>query len=325
MSFVLVLQQMFGMPASLPLGTCRLSLTRAAKLARLQRADGLELRLLRRSCKSRRCWSGYRRGSGCWCSAFSFYGRGSAGLGGDVFRAAYSLRRCHSTALGRLDRNHSVDSLTIGLIYPEGIDLPEGVCESAGIVLHKSLTARSFRGANRVLSPDVAGPVTAEGHVENDVVVLEVLVNVASTLKLGGWLAPPTWVGVATRKVARDCASREEPDADGIACPFRSVDSSTICIETGAVCCCVVGGDLAPSVCILTRGIDITIGSRYCSAESASVADGAASACVKGHIIGCLRVDTLDDIDFTTPWPVWAKGPTVRIISLLLHSVACCQ
>lgn len=175
-----------------------------------------------------------------------------------------------------------------------------------------------MRRAHWVLSPNIGSPVTAEGQVEDEVVVLEMLVDLAFTFKSRSWLAPSTWVRVAAREVVGHCASWEEPDADGFACPFCRINSTTIRIEPAAVRCRIVGSDLTPCIWILTRGVDVAVERRHVPSEGAGVADVAPSTGVKGHVVSRLRVDTFYYIYLASGGPLGTQCPTVEIISHLV-------
>lgn len=63
--------------------------------------------------------------------------------------------------------------------------------------------------------------------------------------------------------------------------------------------------------------MNVTVRRRHLSTESASVADGAPRIRVEGHVVGCLRVDALNDINLSTIRPTGTKRPAVPIRSEL--------
>lgn len=83
-------------------------------------------------------------------------------------------RRNGGTALGRGSRPEAVGGSAAGLVDFEGVDGPEGVGEGGGVVGHEVLAGVGLGGAGGG-SPSVAGPVAAEGGVE-DLVGMEWLV-----------------------------------------------------------------------------------------------------------------------------------------------------
>lgn len=82
-----------------------------------------------------------------------------------------------------------------------------------------------------------------------------------------------------------------------------------------------MGSNPTASICVLTRGIDITVRRAQLSGKGTGVADGTSRVCVKGHVVGCLRVDTLDDINLSTVRPIRTQRPTAE--TLALHGVQC--
>lgn len=102
-------------------------------------------------------------------------------------------------------------------------------------------------GASAVLTPDIASPVTAEGGVENDVIVLEMLIDVAvvPSNEAGCCSSPGRWTGVGFEGVARYSSTRPEPDVDVSTRPFHGVDTATSVVEVGAVVIGANGLDVA--------------------------------------------------------------------------------
>lgn len=82
------------------------------------------------------------------------------------------------------------------------------------------------------LAIDTASPVSAEGVVEDELVVLEPLLDVASTSEVGIWDTEFSSVGLVQGYASRDLAAREEPHLDGFGSPFHGVDAASISIET---------------------------------------------------------------------------------------------
>ena len=88
-------------------------------------------------------------------------------------------------------------------VHLQARDVPVGIGEGAGVVLDKSVASCSLRGT-RTGRPNITSPVTTEGRVEDDLLVVEIAVDVAATLKHGNWFAPARRVGVARGDVRRD-------------------------------------------------------------------------------------------------------------------------
>ena len=128
----------------------------------------------------------------------------------------------------------------------------------------------------------LTGPVTAEGGVENDVLDGKVGVDVAvrSTLKQSGRIAPARRVGVWSAGIARCSRVRPEPDLDGAAGPFHSIDTASVIVEAIAVRNASSGLD---TTALVTQAI--------------LVDQSTARAGMHGHGVLVVVVDTLDDVD----------------------------
>lgn len=180
------------------------------------------------------------------------------------------------------------------LIDLEGIDGPIRINKSLGVKPDVFLTgAARLSRASGILGPDAAGPVAAEGGVEDDVVALEMPVDVAvvATEEARSCGTPSRRVGVGVgvggaRDIAGDAVAREEPDVDGGAGPFHGINAAAGVVETGAVVVRSLGfGRVAETAVVAGAG------------------EGAARTGVHGHLILDLIVDALDDVDFTAVWP----------------------
>lgn len=141
----------------------------------------------------------------------------------------------------------------------ERVHQPVGLLEGGGVVGDVVL-ARAADGGTAAGAPDLAGPVTAEGDVEHDLLWLEVGVDVtAAAAEASRRGAPAGWVGVGSVDIGRDAAAREEPDADRLAGPFGCVDAATVAVEARAVGLAGRQVDTAASVVGLARGVHVTV------------------------------------------------------------------
>jgi hypothetical protein len=82
----------------------------------------------------------------------------------------------------------------------------------------------------------LTSPIAAEGDVEDQLLIVDVLVDIARASELSLWQTPIRWVGIAASDVRWYGVTREEVDADSFTGPFRSVDAATVRVESGAVC-----------------------------------------------------------------------------------------
>lgn len=188
----------------------------------------------------------------------------------------------------------------IALVHPEGIDGPVRVGERFRVVADVVLAGTGEGGAGGVLAPDGAGPVAAEGGVEDDVVVLEMLVDVTAALAVvgsaadeaGAGMPPCARVRVRARDVAGFAAAREKPDVDPAAGPLHGVDAAVGVIEP---CTEAVG----------VRGLDVAAQ----GALAGAAGEAAPVAGVHGHAVAARGIDALDDVDFAAVGPVRARHP----------------
>lgn len=116
-----------------------------------------------------------------------------------------------------------------------------------GEVLRKAcnifLTSHAELPADRIVVPSSSPcPLTTERRVEDNCMVMEYIINCASSLEVGTGLPPTSWVRVSLRDVLRRGSAREEPDSDPVRCPFHGIDSALVSIERGPIGyrCCVV-------------------------------------------------------------------------------------
>lgn len=148
-------------------------------------------------------------------------------------------------------------------------------------------TARQ-RGARSLLSPDGACPVAAEGGVKDDVVVHEMLIDIAvgAANEPCGCRTPAPRVGLGYRDIGWDTVTGEEPDVDGGAGPFGGVDAAAGIVQVGAIVVDAGGFDGAAK-----------------TAFAVGVGEGAAGAGVHGHLVLGAGVDAFEDVDLTAVGP----------------------
>ena len=197
------------------------------------------------------------------------------------------------------------------------------ICESGRIILHVVITGRSERGAGWGRGPDGAGVVATESGVEDlsldhfvriyspipeqvggenrthNLLILEVTVNVTSTLELRDRFPPRCRVWTPIPNIAWDGPPREEPDTDRRTRPFGGVNAASDRVETSAVGLCVLVLDVATRVAALTRGVNPAISSAQCAGEAAVVGNGAPLRGMQRHGIVSVVINAFDNVDFT--------------------------
>ena len=134
------------------------------------------------------------------------------------------------------------DGRTVLAVDLQSVDGPIAILEGARIILNVLLAGRGFGRARRRRGPIIARPVAAEGNVEDHLLILEELVNVAATGKHGGRLSPVGWIRRVAENVARRIsATREEEDVDGLRGPLHGIYTSAVGVKSGAK---AVGSDV---------------------------------------------------------------------------------
>lgn len=122
------------------------------------------------------------------------------------------------------------------LVYPHRIDVPVGILEALRAISNKVVAARPriarCHGAAGISPERRAGPVTAEGDVENDCVVLEVVVDITTTLEVGHWHSKFRDIWRAGTNAGWHVGAREEPDANPLRCPFHGVHLPALSVRS---------------------------------------------------------------------------------------------
>lgn len=188
----------------------------------------------------------------------------------------------------------SVVAVITALVDLEGVDGPVCLAECFRVVLNVVLAATGQGGASTVLAPYTAGPIAAEGSVEDEVVVHEVLVDVAVVAadEAGCGGSPVAGSGVRAGDIAWDAATREEPDVDVAARPLHGIDPATGIVEVGAIVVGAGGFDGATKATLAT-----------------AAGEGAPVARVHCHLVLAAGVDAFNDVDFAAVGPIRACHP----------------
>lgn len=82
------------------------------------------------------------------------------------------------------------------------------------------------------------GFLTAEGRVEDNVLVPEMGVNLASVAprKGGGWVAPLRRIGRISQHIRRLTSTSEEPELYMIRVPLEGINTTSVGVELVPVC-----------------------------------------------------------------------------------------
>lgn len=198
-------------------------------------------------------------------------------------------------------------TITRLLVDLDAVDHPEGIPEGTGVVGNVFVASGSESRAFGVLAPDAASPAAAEVNVKNDLVLGEVVVEVARATRgeTGRGLTPCLDIGLggAILDILGDLVAREVPNGHVLVGPVHGVDTATVGVEAVTVVLVVLGGLTAAVVTVAVAaykcgGLDGTL-----------VGNLAAGTGVQSDGVGLGVVNTLDDVDLTTHRPVGAEHP----------------
>ena len=214
------------------------------------------------------------------------------------------------------------------LVHLHAVHQPISNAINLRLTCHKVNTARILLRA-RALAPYPPTPSAAEGVVKYNLQALEVVVKcTASEVSRGS--TPTGRVRVARLDVRGLLAILEVPDLDVARGPLCRVDSAACSVEA-----CAVGGadvidDGAAVVPAAIAAIAVKNSVSWRSREDLlsrfrfysripdrgsrlsawSHRNGAAWSRVQSHLILCVIIHALDDIDLAVIWPVWSNHPT---------------
>jgi hypothetical protein len=160
--------------------------------------------------------------------------------------------------------------------------------------------------------PHVAGPVTAEGDVEDNLVVLKLIVDVAVALEHRRGRSPVGGFRVVPQHIRGDLLACEPPDLDEIRVPLHSVNAAAagVAVEPVAVRVARVVVDGAAGVVGLSRRVDVAV-VRLGDGAVALPVDAAAIGSVQRHVVVRLLVHAFDDVDLAVVGPVVSKSPAM--------------
>lgn len=109
---------------------------------------------------------------------------------------------------------------------------------------------------------------------------------------------PTRGVWRTTGDIGWNGTAGEEVDGNSIGIPQSSVDTTIVAVEPSTVAIGSALHDLTTRVRGLAGGVNIAIRGCNGARKTPGIGDRAARACVKGHSICGLLVNTFDDINF---------------------------
>jgi hypothetical protein len=193
------------------------------------------------------------------------------------------------------------------------VDGPIGIPECLRVVGDVVGAGAAQSRTCRVAAPNATGPVAAEGHIENDLVVREKLGYVTAACELREWLSPSVVrLRIGAQNVGRNGTALEEPDADRFVSPFHGVDTTSDIVEAITVGVVLISGDLTAQVVGLIRGVDVAVVRVEAAGEVVIVVDVTTVCRVQCHGVVVLCVHTLNDINLTTIGPAGSNHPVCR-------------
>ena len=247
-----------------------------SKLIRLQRRHSHHLSLLLSRCRCR---------SGSHIDSRNERSRRVGRRGGLGWRGSNDggLRGFRAFGWGLSGLGCAIGRGTVVLVDFEGVDGPESLLESLGIVPHEGIAVTPMSLGAGTAFKRFASPRATEGGVEDDVVVAEVVVDVAVALEDGLRRVPPTGIGSTAGDIGRYLSARPEPDLDVLGGPLSCVNSASSSIEPSPVGGRRRGTDRAALVFKLPGIVDIATGRDKFTGKAGIVPDTATSVGVQGH------------------------------------------
>lgn len=181
------------------------------------------------------------------------------------------------------------------------------------ILPHVFLTTRCLRLANRTGIPRPPSPIPAEGDIEYDIQILEILINLATPREFRNRHTPFRRIRFAHPYILRHLRTREMVNADIVARPRRRPNPTTTFIhpltKSLQIPPLVIHGQMpnpTPHILALTLCIDIAI-RRLQFAAKPRFLDRASGRGMQRHFIVAVVVGAFEDVDFA------ADGPFSRI------------
>lgn len=138
-----------------------------------------------------------------------------------------------------------------------------------------------------------------QGRDTYNLLVLEVVINVAIALKLRNGRSPIRRIRIPARNVTRYVTAGKEPDIDICTGPLCGVDTTANGVETTAVGLCILVLNAAASAAALT-GITIIVTEG--AGKPAVTGNDAACRGVQSHGVVGVVVDAFDNVDFAFIW-----------------------
>jgi hypothetical protein len=144
-----------------------------------------------------------------------------------------------------------------------------------------------------VLAERSTSPVAAESGVDNELVVLEVLRDIARVVarEVGSGGTPRGGVGVAVGDILRNLATGEEPNHDALAIPLVRKDTATLLVEGVAEAVAAVLGYGTTSIVAVRAGTGRALEMSGHGIDGAR--NGARGTGVESDLVVSIQVDTL--------------------------------
>lgn len=193
----------------------------------------------------------------------------------------------------------------------QAVDPPVGIGKRARLPSN-IIDARGCHIRAACILPDIPCPVSTERDIKDNLMVVEKVVDIASSREGTRRRAPVPRLRVPRQRICGDLVAREEPDFDEVCVPLHCVDTAAavVVVEAVAVGVGSVVDDRAALVAGLPGGVDVAVGGQH-AARGALPVDAAPGFGVEGHVVLHVLVHTLDDVDFAVVGPVVTESPAV--------------
>ena len=188
------------------------------------------------------------------------------------------------------------------------IDQPICLAQRLRIRRNKGLTSRRL-GRTLTLRPRLAGPIAAQGGIEDDLHILEMRIDitVASIARHGGAPRTRIWRRSRVLQVSRDGTAGPEPDGDCLRRDLGRDNATSLRVEGGAEALGRWVADPTTHVLALGRVVDVAVWGIEMACEARGL-DAASRVRVQRHAIVRLIVHAFDDVDLAVDGPCGAAA-----------------
>ena len=166
----------------------------------------------------------------------------------------------------------------------------------------------STRASARSIS--ITSPITAKCNIENDIVLLEVLCDVARIASRENGIGSTPRIGVrcALVDIVGNSLASEKPDLNRLFVPNVRIDTTTVHVESMTISAVIMISNKRTSSVVTVNSLAL-FSNHTSDGGSDSRGKLASGTSVRSNLVESVIIDTLDGIEFTVVRPGVADGP----------------